>query len=311
MATAVIDGHYLLHRSLYSPGADLVTTNGLPSGPTYVFLKVLWNFKDIGKPVVVFDSPGARSAFRREIYPEYKVRAPAKTEEERLQKEENQILLVYTLRTLMNLLPKMGIPVVVVPGAEGDDVIYRLASHFSKSGEDVWAVSDDNDYLQFVNLPNTRVYQPMKDKRWDKAVFLEEHGFDSSFFIMYKALIGDGSDNIKGIHGIGEVTAGKIMKSLPSPDLMSLWDWANSGEKAMHKKVKEGFKDVLKRNMRLMDLQQMTLPDEQVMACYQEALNKISIDVQYVLEQFRKYEFHSFSYWTTWLMQQRMLSGKV
>lgn len=306
MRVAIIDGNYQLHRSMHSQSAGLFTSTGLPSGPTYIFLKMLWNFKDIGRTIVVFDSPGGGYEFRRGIYPQYKVRTPPKTEDEVLEKEETKKIFNYTFKTLLLMLPKMGIPTVIVNKQEGDDVIYRLAEYFAGQGEEVWAVSDDKDYLQFLSLPNARVYQPMKDKQYDLEVFKQEFEFDISYYTLYKSIMGDGSDNIDGVFGIGEKTTQKIMKELPEPSFKALYDWADSGSKSMHKKVKEGL-PVIKRNMLLIDLKNMSLPTEEVMAVYNQAKLQAIIDFQFILEQFRKYEFHSLGNWTTHLMHQKVL----
>ena len=307
MSIAILDGHYQLHRSLYSKGSELTTSTGLPSGATYVFLKMLWNFKDLGQPIVVFDAPAARSKFRREIYPKYKDRTDENiTEEKRLEREETSKLFNYGINTLKQILPKMGIPVVTLPEQEGDDVVYRLAEYFSAKGEQVWAVSDDKDYLQLMNLNNVKVFQPMKDAYWDKEKFSTDYGFDIKYFTLFKAMMGDDSDKIDGIPGIGDKTAAKIIKELQQPNLESLLNWANAGEKNLHTKIKENFQ-IVKRNLNLVDLSLMTLDLQDVITTYEKAKSETSYDVQFIVEQFKKYEFNTFSNWLTWVVHRRNL----
>jgi DNA polymerase-1 len=306
MSVVILDGTYQLSRAVHSSGGDLVSSTGIPTGGIFTFLKMLWNFKDFGTPIAAFDWMGARSSFRRAIYPEYKVREQPKTEEELIAKEENRKFMVYSFNSLRDLLPKMGVPFVVVQDQEGDDVVYHLAKHHSKLGEEVWVVSDDKDYLQFLNLPNVRVYQPIKDLKWDKAYFLEHYGFDSTYFVLFKSIIGDGSDNIDGVYGVGEKTAAKIMKELKEPTILALLEWANAGEKAVHKKIKEGL-PIIKRNLMLIDLDQMALSEETVMSVYTQAKQQTSVDVQFVVERFKTYEFYSFGTWLTHLMHQKTL----
>lgn len=302
----ILDGTYSIHRAVHSQGKHLKSASGLPTAGIYIFLKMLWNFKDLGEPVVAFDWINARSPFRKNIHPEYKKRDEPKDELEKKAREETRRNLTFTYNTLRHLLPKMGIPVVVMENQEGDDVIYRLCEGISEQGNNIWVASDDKDYIQFLTLDNVKVYQPMKDKRWNRDKFLEEFGFDCKHFTLYKSIIGDSSDNILGIKGIGEKTAMKIIKEMENPSIQSLYEYANSGNKAVHKKLKDGI-PLVKRNLMLIDLNNIPLTKEDVINNYNESLRSISIDVQYVVSKFKELDFKSFGNWLSYLMERAHL----
>lgn len=302
MRKVVIDGTYQMHRAMYSAGGGLKTANGRPSAGSFIFLKMLWNFKERGDLIVVFDYPGARSEFRKSIYPEYKLRSRPQTDEEIQKKKEHYYHLNFTFNTLREILPMMGVPTVVVEDQEGDDVVYKLVDEMRSKLTDTEyeVVSDDKDYLQFLNL-DCNVYQPMKEKFWTKEKFEEEFQFPTSHFCLFKSIIGDGSDNIPGVKGMGEKTTAKVMKELKEPTILELFSWANSGNKSGHKKIRESF-GLIKRNLLLIDISHEPLSKEVVFQEYKRSLECVNIDPRGVMEKFKSLEFRSLGMWLSYLV---------
>lgn len=276
----------------------MYTSAGVPSGGAYIFLKMLWNIKEIGNPIVVLDS--GHSKFRTEVYPDYKKKAE-KTVEEKDEQSEQAFNATFSILT--KLLPNMGVPVMKIDGEEADDVAYVLATYLkSKNTENIFMVSDDADWEQNVNLGAT-VFKAMKNEYVTPANFLEKHGFDPKYFALWKSLIGDGSDNIPGIKGIGPVSATKIINQLKTPELSSLLEWSNSGETKLHKKIKEGFA-IVKRNTLLIDFKNIQISQNAVIDSYLQASHIAKINFEYVKNKFHSLEFNTLSNWLVYLGQK-------
>jgi len=295
MSVCLVDGTYQVCRSVYSNASHLTSTNGAPTGGTFVFLKILYSMRELGKCIVAFDA--GRAKYRTDLYPTYKKRSRPRDEIEEANRNK---MFEFTYSTLKRLLPKMGIPIVQMAGQEADDVLFRLAEFYEQRGDEkVYVASDDADYLQFINL-GTTVHRPMKNDFWNKERFIQEMDFDPTYFTLYKSIIGDGSDHIDGVKGIGEKTATKIIKELKEPTPLALWTWASGGKKSIQKKVKTNFA-LIKRNMLLIDLTKAPLCRKEVVAELMEAEKVTEVDPEFVKQQFKKLEFNSLGDWLAYL----------
>jgi len=213
----------MLHRACRVGELSMLTNrDGKPSGGTYGFLKSLHAEllrHHSQSCVVVFD--GGISKRRRELYPDYKgSRARDKSDplyEEIVDPDKLAFRksFNYQRASLNYILPRLNIPVVRLPGWEADDLIYRIAHKHPVAGTTV-ILSDDEDYFQMVRDwtsdtdPSVKyhvvLYRPMKGElitASNKSTIL---GFPGEEHQLRRAGIGDGSDKIKGIAGVGEKT---------------------------------------------------------------------------------------------------------
>ena len=167
------------------------------------------------KVVIVFDGVGGSNA-RRNLYPEYKANRHVNrmtnysifsSKEEETESINNQ------MARLIQYLKCLPITVVGIDGLEADDIIGYLVGRFEKHSETnrVTVMSADKDFLQLVSN-KTQVYSPVKKKVYAPKDVLEEFGVSSYNFINYKIMLGDASDNIPGITGMGPK---KLIKLFP------------------------------------------------------------------------------------------------
>lgn len=292
MRYVIVDGNYQVHRSTWS-GKGMVTSTGIMSGGTFLFLKLLYPLLEHGKIIVVFD--GGHARFRKELYPDYKKREPKEKTPEQL---EMDVAFETTFGVLKNLLPRMGLPSFSLEGQEADDVIFRLGQALIDIGHEVTVVSDDGDYLGMIRSEIT-VIQPMKDLIWNRDNFSNFHNLTPHQFTLWKALQGDKSDNIPGVKGIGPVAATKITQET-NGDFSNLCLWCTpttaSPDSSAKKRVRENL-DLVKRNLTLIDLEQTPLDKIQVFEEFQRAQSEAQVDFHYVLNKFKILEFHSLGQW--------------
>ena len=291
----LIDGNYLCHRSIYK-GLNLKNSTGLSTGGVFLFLKSLWYFKELGRPIVIFD--GGKAAFRKKLLPEYKVR------------EKNESLMgifSFTFETLQDLLPKMGIPVIRLKASEADDVIYLLAKEL-KDDFKITVVSEDEDFLQLLKL-DIEIFHPRKDETWTRKLFTEKWRFDPEYFSIWKAMIGDTSDKIPGVPNLGFrkikglknkfLVASYIINHLNSPGLEALWDFTEY-DQIVGPKIKEHF-SLVKRNYLLVDFDHSDVSSEIVLSSLRESSRMAALDYTYTYNIFKKLEFSSLSKWLSYL----------
>ncbi|WP_288570880.1 DNA polymerase I [uncultured Mitsuokella sp.] len=199
----VLDGSSLIFRAFYAlPG--LSDSHGQPTGAIFGFSNMLTKLMAEQQPdlmVLVFDK--SRHTFRTERYADYKGTRD-KTPEE----------LLSQFPLLREFAANMGIPFLEKDNYEADDIIGTLATQAAAKGYDVRVITGDRDALQLVR-PNLRVLLTKKGiseiKDYDTAAFEEEYGFEPLKLIDLKGLMGDTSDNIPGVPGVGPKTASKLL----------------------------------------------------------------------------------------------------
>lgn len=185
----------------------LATSRGEPSGAIKGFHSMLGNVTRIVKPdaiACVFDAPG--KTFRHEMYPEYKANRPPMPEELRSQ-----------IEPVKELVRLMGIPLIIVPGVEADDVLATLAGRASAAGMDTVIATGDKDLAQVVDEHVTLI-NTMTRQILDRAGVFEKYGVYPERIIDYLALMGDKVDNVPGINKCGPKTAAKWIAEYGSLD---------------------------------------------------------------------------------------------
>jgi DNA polymerase-1 len=179
------------------------------------------------KVIIVFDGVGGSNA-RRNLYPEYKANRHVNrmtnysifsSKEEETESINNQ------MARLIQYLKCLPVTVISIDGLEADDIIGYLSNKFQAYNEttSVTIMSADKDFLQLISN-KVQVYSPVKKKVYKPKDVLEEFGVSSYNFLNYKILMGDQSDNIPGITGLGPVKLLKLFPELISENKIELND---------------------------------------------------------------------------------------
>lgn len=206
----LIDGHSILNRAFY--GVPIFTNSeGLHTNAVFGFLNIMFKIIDSKQPdymAVAFDVH--QPTFRHEMFKDYKGTRKPMMEELREQ-----------VPVIKELLQKMNITTVELPGYEADDVIGTLSKKGEKAGMEVDVISGDRDLLQLASdhiticIPKTKKGQTTVEEYNTEGV-RKLYKVTPTEFIDVKALMGDSSDNIPGVPGIGEKGATAIISQLGS-----------------------------------------------------------------------------------------------
>jgi DNA polymerase-1 len=228
----LIDANSFIHRSFHAL-PFFQTSNGKPVGAIYGLTNTLLKILKDEKPdyvIAAFDTP--KKTFRSNIYKEYKANRPKAPKE-----------LVDQIIESYNLFKNIGIKTVEKAGFEGDDILGTLSKKFSdnKNVESL-ILTGDLDMLQLVNDNHTIVLTPKKSvsemKRYNEKEVKERFGLKPNFLSDYKGLVGDKSDNIPGVYGVGKKTAEKLLSKYKT--LENLYKNIDSEkETSAIKKIKE------------------------------------------------------------------------
>ncbi len=200
---AVLDGSSLFFRAFYAlqlpPNARGVHTNAV-HGFAMMLIKLL---KEIAPTQIVIAFDKSRTTFRTALYPEYKGTRD-KTPEE----------LISQIPLLKELAKSLGIPFLELDDYEADDIIGTLGTQAAEGGVETVVVTGDRDALQLIREGLTVLLTKKgisETRAYDTAVFEEEYGFAPIRLIDMKGLMGDSSDNIPGVPGVGPKTATKLL----------------------------------------------------------------------------------------------------
>lgn len=197
----LVDGSSYLFRA-YHALPPLITTKGQPTGAIFGVLNMLRKLIKDYQPehmVVVFDSK--EKNFRHALFTDYKANRVKMPDE-----LQSQIGL------LCEIIEAMGIPLVIIPGIEADDIIGTLAKKATDNKRFSLISTGDKDFAQLVD-ENTFLINTMSQDVYDRARVLEKFGVSPERIIDYLALIGDSVDNIPGIPNVGPKTALKWLET--------------------------------------------------------------------------------------------------
>ena len=206
----LIDGHSILNRAFYGV-PDLTNSEGLHTNAVYGFLNIMFKILEEEKPdylAVAFDLKAP--TFRHKMYAEYKgTRKPMPQE------------LHQQVPVIQDMLRAMEIPLLMLEGYEADDLLGTVSKRMEQEGLEVCVVSGDRDLLQLatehimIRIPKTK-RTGTEIENYHTADVLEKYQVTPLQIIDLKALMGDASDNIPGIPGVGEKTATKIIAAYGS-----------------------------------------------------------------------------------------------
>ncbi len=209
----LIDGHALAYRTYFAlatAGQRLTTRDGAPTAGIYGFASVLLKLLEQDKPeylAVAFDTG---KTFRNEMFPGYKATRAKMPDDLRPQ-----------IETIREMVDAFGFPRLEKEGAEADDVLGSIAHLAVEKGLGVKIITGDRDLLQLVedrvivNLAGSKLSEA---KDYTAKDVIESLGVRPDQVIEYKALVGDKSDNIPGVAGIGEKTAVALLEKYPTLD---------------------------------------------------------------------------------------------
>lgn len=223
-----IDGNNILYRAYFAL-PSMMTKSGVPTGAIYGFLSTLFKLVQ-EKPdylLVAFDMHGP--TFRHAQYDAYKAGRAATPDDLRAQ-----------VPLMKKLLGEMGIAVCECPRFEADDILGTFARIANEGGVDALLVTGDRDALQLIG-PNTHVLMPKKTSEtveYDEALLMEQYGLTPARMPDLKGLMGDSSDNLPGIPGVGEKTARKLLDKYGT--LENVLAHAGEEKGALQKKLLDG-----------------------------------------------------------------------
>ena len=206
----LIDGHSILNRAFYGV-PDLTNSEGLHTNAVYGFLNIMFKVLDEEKPeylTVTFDVHAP--TFRHKMFADYKGTRKPMAEELRQQ-----------VPVIKDVLKAMKIEIIEKEGLEADDLLGTISCMCEEKGMDVSIISGDRDTLQLasehvkIRIPKTKQGRTEVED-YNAADVEEKYGVTPKEFIDVKALMGDASDNIPGVPGVGEKTATKIIQQYKS-----------------------------------------------------------------------------------------------
>ena len=197
----IIDAMALAYKGYFAfISRPLTTASGEPTSAVYGFINQLFKIIEDTKPdylAVGFDSK--EKTFRHERYENYKSSREAMPED-----------MIPQIQRIKDIIEAFNVPIYILPGYEADDLIGTAVKEAEKKGFDCYAITPDKDYIQLIS-ENIKVVKPGKST--DEIVILDENkvreemGFEPIQMIDYLALVGDSSDDIPGVAGIGPKTA--------------------------------------------------------------------------------------------------------
>jgi DNA polymerase-1 len=196
----IIDGYSFVFRAYYAMPPLTRPDDGVPVGAVYGFASMLMKLLSGMKPthiVVVFDS--GKKTYRNEIYPEYKANRPAPPQD-----------LIPQFPIMREVADAFNITILEQPGFEADDIIATLVRMAKENKEKILIASSDKDLMQLVNH-EVKMYDALRMKLIGEKEVEEKFGVAPSKMRDLLALVGDSSDNIPGLPGIGPKTAAELL----------------------------------------------------------------------------------------------------
>ncbi|HFF8946809.1 DNA polymerase I [Serratia marcescens] len=274
----LVDGSSYLYRA-YHAFPPLTNSAGEPTGAMYGVLNMLRSLLLQYQPshvAVVFDAKG--KTFRDELFAEYKSHRPPMPDDLRAQ-----------IEPLHSMVKAMGLPLLVTPGVEADDVIGTLALEAEKAGHAVLISTGDKDMAQLVT-PNVTLINTMNNTILGPQEVCDKYGIPPELIIDFLALMGDSSDNIPGVPGVGEKTAQALLQGIGGLDalygnLESIATLSFRGAKTMAAKLEQN-KEVAYLSYKLATIKTDVELD---LTCAELTVSEPDVDT--LQQLFKQYEF--------------------
>ncbi len=276
----VIDGNSLINRAYYAMQRPMITKEGLYTHGVYSFITMLEKIKRDHNPefmAVAFDK--STPTFRHQEYADYKAG-----------RKKMPLELAMQLPLLKEVLAAMKIKTLEMDGFEADDIIGTIVKKAETVGLSPLVITGDKDELQLAS-DVTRVIITRKGitdfEEFDRKAMIEKYGFTPEQFIDFKGLMGDQSDHIPGIPGVGEKTATSLIHEFGSVE--NIIANADKIEKpAVRNKVLEN------SNLALMSKRLATINTETPIDFEFDDFELVDPDLNQLIECYKKLEFNSF-----------------
>jgi len=206
----IVDAMAMAYRAYFAfINRPLTTKSGEPTSAVYGFVTQLINVLEDHKPdYIAVATDSKEKTFRHERYKEYKATREAMPED-----------MIPQIGRIKQIVELMNIPLYIKPGYEADDIIGTAVKLAEKKGMESFAITPDKDYMQLVT-DKVKIARPGRGSDevtiYDVAKVKEVYGFEPKQMIDYLALVGDSSDNIPGVKGVGEKTATPLIQQYGS-----------------------------------------------------------------------------------------------
>lgn len=269
----LVDGSSYLFRAFHAL-PPLTTSKNHPTGAIKGVISMIRRLEQdfpASKIVVVFDAKG--KTFRNDLYPEYKANRPPMPED-----------LGCQIDPIHDIIKAMGLPLLIVPDVEADDVIGTLAYEATDKGVEVVISTGDKDMAQLVS-DHVTLINTMTETRMDREGVISKFGIAPEQIVDYLALVGDTVDNIPGVNKCGPKTAVKWLQQYDNLDNVM----ANADE--IKGKIGEYLREALDKLP--LSRQLATIKTDVEMDFGIQELELAPQDDQKLLELFREYEFKS------------------
>ncbi|RMG18885.1 MAG: DNA polymerase I [Deltaproteobacteria bacterium] len=272
MRLFLIDGSSYLYRAYFAL-PHLSNRKGEPTGAILGFVNMLQKVLREGKPThaaVVFDAPGP--TFRHALDAFYKANRPPMPED-----------LAQQVEGIHAVVRAMNLPLLMEEGWEADDIIGTLALEAVEKGYEVVIVTGDKDFLQLLR-PGLTIYDGMHDRWLDEATARKKFGVPPAQVIDAMALIGDSSDNVPGVKGIGPKTAASLLERFGTLDAL-LERTGEISSPATRRKIEAGRDDALRSR------ELVRIATDVPLSVHVEDLAVKAPDTERLRELFRRWEF--------------------
>lgn len=272
---ALIDGSGFIFRAFHAL-PSLNTSKGIQTNAVYGFTRMVMSLIDnlnVEYIAVTFDA--SRKTFRNEIYNEYKANRPPAPDE-----------LIHQFALIREAVEALNIACLEQEGFEADDIIATYADLAEKSGFEVIIISSDKDLMQLIKSPNIYMYDPVKKKYIKEAEVITKFGLPPEKLIYAQSLIGDTSDNVPGVRGLGPKTAAKLIEKYQT--LAGIY---NNIDDITKKGIKE--KLIVNKNSAFISLELVTLKKDLPITVPLENLQLKAINPYSLYKFCKKLEFSS------------------
>lgn len=269
----LVDGSNFVYRAFYAL-PQLTDPNGNPVGAVYGFCSMLISLFDKHKSdlfCVALDA--GRDTFRKDIYSEYKSN-----------REETPADLKSQFPVLIEACESFGIPIIEMVGYEADDIIATIATKLAEENYEVRIIASDKDLMQLID-ENIYLFDPIKSKVIKENEVFEKYGVLPKQMVALQALMGDSTDNVPGIPGVGPKTAAKLLDKFHS-----LENIYNEIENVTPPKLKEKLiqnKELVRISEQLVTLCRTTPIDEDFSKL------KVDLNAKRTNNFLKKYKFNS------------------
>ncbi|MFN3505431.1 MAG: DNA polymerase I [Caldimicrobium sp.] len=270
----LIDGSSFIYRAYFAIPGYLATSKGFPTkaifGVTQMLLRIL---KEWDPMIIVWFMDEKGPTFRHLHYEEYKATRPGMPDDLKVQ-----------IPYIKKIVSALGIPVVSAEGYEADDLIATFIETFEIP---VLMIAPDKDLLSLIN-EKVIAYDPIREQWTNLEIFLEKYGFPPSSFPDFRALVGDPSDNIKGVPGIGEKTAKTLITKFKSLEQLFA-SLSQLPDKKIRSKLEE-HKEKIFQNLALLKLKkEAPLPSTDLTFYYRKEPNYKELQNLFKFLEFKKF----------------------